>query len=101
MQPTACQDVNSVFQHTSFNPGQSPAAIVPKKKCTFQTDDSLFKQVKQALTKQPEFCFQWMVEVKSTKVVPVGLALVVIVILYYRFLGSNACSMNHFFDKYI
>jgi hypothetical protein len=76
MQPTACQDVTSVYQHSSFNAGQPPAAMVAKKRCAFHCVDDLYLQVQKAVASQPEFGFMWMVEVKGCKIIPVGLTLV-------------------------
>jgi hypothetical protein len=72
--------VNSVFQHSVFNPGQPPATLVPKKKCIFQASTegaARFQKVLQAVELQSAVELLWEVEVKGPKIVPMGLALVV------------------------
>ena len=69
--------VDYVYQHSAFNPGQAPAALIPKKRCVFKGKDDKVSQVMKALTQQTEFSLLWVVEVKGSKINPVGVGLVV------------------------
>ena len=78
------KDINTVWGHESFNPGQTPAALRAKRRYAFVSDAtkhpeaaSILEDVKKAVAKQPEFEFKWIVEVKEKRIQPVGLALVV------------------------
>jgi hypothetical protein len=69
--------VDYLYQHSAFNPGQVPAALFPKKRCVFKGKDEKIKQVMKAVLQQPEFSLLWEVEVKGSKILPIGVGLVV------------------------
>jgi hypothetical protein len=69
--------VDSVYQHSAFNPGQAPAALIPKKRLAFAGKDDLVPQVMKALLKQSHLSLMWVVEVKGSKINPFGVGLVV------------------------
>ena len=69
--------VDSVYQHSAFNAGQPPAALMPKKKSAFQDKDDQFKLLMKALVQQTEFSMLWVVEVKGNKISPISVGLVV------------------------
>lgn len=69
--------MDSVYQHSAFNPGQAPASLIPKKRCAFKGKDDQVLQVSKALLQQKEFSLLWVVEVKGSKINPVGVGLII------------------------
>ena len=69
--------VDSLYQHSAFNPGQAPSTLIPRKHCAFKGNDDKVSQVMRALVQQTEFSLLWMVEVRGSKINPVGVGLVV------------------------
>ena len=69
--------VDSVHQHSTFNPGQAPSSLIPKKRSIFTSKDDKVSQVMKALLQQKEFSLLWVVEVKGSKILPIGVGLVV------------------------
>ena len=66
-----------MYQHSTFNPGQAPSTLIPRKHCAFKGNDDKVSQVMRALVQQTEFSLLWVVEVKGSKINPVGVGLVV------------------------
>ena len=69
--------VDSLYQHSPFNPGQAPASLIPRKRVVFKGRDDKVSQVMKALLQQKEFSLLWVVEVKGSKILPIGVGLVV------------------------
>ena len=66
-----------MFQHSTFNAGVAPASLIPKKIMAFKCKDNQLKQVMKALLQQTEFSSLWVVAVKGSKIMPVGVGLTV------------------------